>query len=231
MQIAFLSDIHGNYPALKEVFNYLNKNKITKIYCLGDYVNYYYQPQKCIDLLIRNKAICIKGNHENIFLRSLKYPRIKKKLSDRYGNSVFLNEKNLKKKHIHFLKSLPTKIETSINNKKFLIAHGAPWDNNFYFYKDVKNKWKKKIESYNKDFIILGHTHRAMNLKVSKKLTIMNPGSIGQPRDNYGYASWLLLETDKLKFQFIKTKYNLDKIINQIKKNDPNNNKLLKYFK
>ena len=98
MQIAFLSDIHGNYPALKEVFKYLNKEKITKIYCLGDYVNYYYQPQKCIDLLIQNKAICIKGNHENIFFRSLRYPKIKKKMSERYGNSIYLNEKSLKKK-------------------------------------------------------------------------------------------------------------------------------------
>ena len=231
MRIAFLSDIHGNYPALKEVIKYLNKEKIINIFCLGDYVNYYYQPQKCIDLLIKNKAKCIKGNHESIFFRSLKYPKIKKKLSEKYGNSIFLNEKILKKRHLDFLKSLPTKIETNINNKSFLVAHGAPWDNNFYFYSDVKNKWKKKINSYNKDFIILGHTHRAMNLKISKKLTVFNPGSIGQPRDNYKYASWLLLETGKLKFKFMKTKYNLSKIIKQIKNNDPNNQRLLRYFK
>ena len=103
-------------------------------------------------------------------------------------------------------------------------------DNNFYFYSDVKNKWKKKINSYNKDFIILGHTHKAMNLKISKKLTVFNPGSIGQPCDNYRYASWLLLETDRLKFKFMRTKYNLSEIIKQIKDNDPHNQKLLRYF-
>ena len=72
MSIAFISDIHGNYDALKEVFKQIKKLNIKKTYCLGDIVNYYYEPGKCIDLLIKNKVRCIRGNHEKIFLRSLK---------------------------------------------------------------------------------------------------------------------------------------------------------------
>ena len=60
MQVAFISDIHANYPALKAILNDIQKLKITQIYCLGDIVNYYYEPHKCIDAIIKNKINCIK---------------------------------------------------------------------------------------------------------------------------------------------------------------------------
>ena len=60
MLIAFISDIHGNYAALKAVLINIKKLKIKKIYCLGDIVNYYYEPDKCIDSLIKNKIKSIK---------------------------------------------------------------------------------------------------------------------------------------------------------------------------
>ena len=72
MKICILSDIHGNYDALKKCVSEAKKLKVKKFLCLGDYVGYYYEPDKCIDLLIKLKAICIKGNHENIFLEILK---------------------------------------------------------------------------------------------------------------------------------------------------------------
>ena len=72
MKICILSDIHGNYEALKKCILEAKKDGVKTILCLGDYVGYYYEPEKCIDLLIKEKAICIKGNHEDIFLELLK---------------------------------------------------------------------------------------------------------------------------------------------------------------
>ena len=95
MKIAFLSDIHGNYEALKAVFLELKKKKISKVVCLGDYLNYYYEPKKCLDLLIKKKAICIKGNHEEIFLETLKNKKKIKLYAERYGNSIYINLKQL----------------------------------------------------------------------------------------------------------------------------------------
>ena len=97
MKIAFISDIHGNYDALKEVLKKINKLKIKKIYCLGDIVNYYYEPGKCIDLLIKNKVKCIKGNHEKILLNIYKNRKLKKIFAQKYGNSIYINFKKLKK--------------------------------------------------------------------------------------------------------------------------------------
>ena len=106
MKICILSDIHGNYDALKKCIEEAKKNDVEIILCLGDYVGYYYEPEKCIDLLIKEKAVCIKGNHENILLDLLKN---KKKLAlfiSKYGSGINLALKKLKKKHVNFIKKL-----------------------------------------------------------------------------------------------------------------------------
>ena len=101
MRLAFISDIHGNFDALKAAMLDIKKNKIEKIFCLGDIVNYYYEPHKCIDLLIKNNVKCIKGNHETIFFKTLESKKAKK-FSKIYGNSIFKNFKLLKKNIFFF---------------------------------------------------------------------------------------------------------------------------------
>ena len=71
MRLAFISDIHGNFDALKAAMLDIKKNKIEKIFCLGDIVNYYYEPHKCIDLLIKNNVKCIKEITKLFFLKLL----------------------------------------------------------------------------------------------------------------------------------------------------------------
>ena len=119
MKLAFISDIHSNFDALKAVMIDIKKNKVEKIFCLGDIINYYYEPHKCIDLLIRNNVKCIKGNHENIFFETLKSKKKAKKFSTFYGNSIFMNFKLLKKKHVLFLRSLKSQLKFSINKENF----------------------------------------------------------------------------------------------------------------
>jgi len=230
MKIAIISDIHGNYDALEAIIKYLEKKKIKKIICLGDYVNYYYDAEKCINLLIKKKATCIKGNHDDILIKYFKNKKKLNFLASKYGNSIYRNLDNLKKKHINYLKSLPKRLIVKINKKKILIAHGAPWKSDFYFYKNVKSKWKKKIKKYNKDIFIFGHTHYPMKIILDDKKIILNPGSVGQPRNNSKKACWLLLNVETMNFKFMQTSYDKKKLINQIKKYDPNNKRLLKYF-
>lgn len=231
MKIAFLSDIHGNYEALKAVFLELKKKKISKVVCLGDYLNYYYEPKKCLDLLIKKKAICIKGNHEEIFLETLKNKKKIKSYADKYGNSIYINLKQLNQKYIDYIKFLPKNINIKIGSKRTLISHGSPWKIDFYFYKNIEDKWKKKIRKYNKELFILGHTHHPMILKlINKKKMVLNPGSVGQPRNGTSDACWMIIDDKSMRTEFMKTPYNTKKLINQIKKNDPGKKNLLKYF-
>jgi len=230
MKVAFISDIHGNYSALEAVFKEIKKLQIEKIYCLGDIVNYYCEPDKCIDLLRKNDVISIKGNHEKILLETYKSKIKFNKYSKLYGNSIKINHIKLKNKHVEYLRSLNFQKKININGKKILLAHGAPWKNNFYFYKNTKKKWVDKISKYKYDYIILGHTHIPMKKKISKNKQLLNPGSIGQPRNKECGASWMTLDTNSMTFQILKTNYDHKRIKKQIMLYDRNNLKISKYF-
>lgn len=69
MRIAFISDIHGNYDAFKAVLKDIKKLKVDKVYCLGDIVNYYYEPHKCINILIQKKLKASKETTKIFYLR------------------------------------------------------------------------------------------------------------------------------------------------------------------
>ena len=94
----------------------------------------------------------------------------------------------------------------------------------------ILKKWFKKISKYKYNAIILGHTHIPMNKKLPNKMKILNPGSVGQPRDKTCGASWMVLNSDKMIFQIVKTKYDHTKIKKQIKKYDKNNIRFFRYF-
>lgn len=229
MKICILSDIHGNYEALKKCIGEAKKDGIKTILCLGDYVGYYYEPEKCIDLLIKEKAICIKGNHEDIFLELLKNKKKLPLFIAKYGNGINLAIKKLNTKHINFIKKLKVNKEIVIDNLKFLLSHGSPWDPNLYIY---PNKFKKYVDTFKKykcDFILLGHTHIQMKKKMNKKI-VLNPGSVGQPRDGDYLAKWAIIDTKTKKIIFKKTKFDSTSLVKKINNYDPNNKKLIKYF-
>ena len=78
---------------------------------------------------------------------------------------------------------------------------------------------------------MLGHTHISMIKKLEKKKILINPGSVGQPRNNIIGAQWLIFDTDTKKIIKKKTLYSQKKIKKQISKYDSSNMRLLKYFK
>lgn len=230
MKIAFISDVHGNYDALKEVLRDIKKLKINKIYCLGDIVNYYYQPHKCIDLFIKKKIKSVRGNHENILFDTLKNKNKKTHYAKIYGHSVNINIEKIKHRHIIFLKKLKKKLTFKIKNFKIILAHGSPWSENTYIYPNFKNKIKNSLAKYKVDYIFLGHTHVPMNIKINKKTSIINPGSVGQPRNRCNNACWAIFDTSNFQIKFMETKYDKKKLIKNIIRYDGLNSKLKKYF-
>lgn len=229
--IYVISDIHGNYEALKVFFSSIKKTNKDQIYCLGDIVGYYYQANECLNLLRKHKVIVIKGNHEINFIKSMKNKNLLNKYCEKYGNSYRLSIKNISSKNKVFLKKLSIKKKIRLNNFSILFAHGAPWKNDEYIYENRINKFKKKFRKYKFDICFLGHTHRRMNCLINNKL-IVNPGSIGQPRDKLkGKASWVEFDEKKKSIHFKNKKYNTTKLKKQIKLYDRDKFKFLsKYF-
>tara|TARA_B110000305_G_C19414766_1_gene627355 strand:- start:639 stop:854 length:216 start_codon:yes stop_codon:yes gene_type:complete len=65
---------------------------------------------------------------------------------------------------------------------------------------------------------------------INKKKMVLNPGSVGQPRNGTSDACWMIIDDKNMRIDFMKTPYSTKKLINQIKKNDPDKKNLLKYF-
>jgi len=216
MKLLLIGDIHANYEALKTVLEVPHDNAI----CLGDTVDYGPDPDKCIDLL-REKAIpTIRGNHDNAVAFGVdcqcgyKYKHL----------SIATREytwKILDKSRIGYLQKLPLLIEELIDGKRFYLTHGSPRSMFEYIKPDtpdevIRNMVDEAMETMDADFLVIGHSHIPMDKKLGN-LTIINPGSVGQPRDGDPRASCVLFDTKHDKAEFLRLDYDTDAVCTKIK--------------
>lgn len=214
MRIAIFSDIHGNKYALKEALNKMNEIGIDVHICCGDLVGYYYYHNEVIEALRNIKNIyCVRGNHDQIFIDIFDQKIETSTYKAKYGCSIekFLN--TISKDNLDFLRNLSIEQDILLDGYKIKIVHGSPWNPiNDYVYPDSDFE---RYSEVNVDYILQGHTHYPMLIK-QQKCQIINPGSIGQPRDG-GYPSFVVFDTTKKQVEFIQFKYNIEKLISDIK--------------
>jgi len=198
MTIAVFSDIHGNVSSLEEALKIMDTLNPDKYLFLGDMAGYYYYQNESIELLNDiNNLISIKGNHDEYFLKSLLNKATLKQLDEKYGQSYSLLHDNITETSKSFFYNL---LECEINDT-FEAYHGSP--NNYledYVYKETKIKLTTTVP-----FIFLGHTHYPMIKHVNDTL-IVNPGSIGQPRD-YNKGSFSIVDLKDKKVENIRYTY------------------------
>ncbi len=188
--IAVISDLHSNLEALEAVLKDIQSKKISKIFCCGDIVGYNTNPNEVCELLEKKQVTCILGNHDQAIL-SKDYS---------WFNSVAevalqWTQENISKKSTSFLKSLSTFHEEIIENKKHFFVHGSPEDHLYqYVFPGVSDKILEKfLKSTKADVLVMGHTHFPFTRKLGNKL-VVNPGSVGQPRDNNPKASYAIMD-------------------------------------
>ena len=228
MKIAFFSDIHGNIYALEAALKHAINLNIKKFICLGDYVGYYYWPDKCLDKLREINAIMIKGNHEEILNDVISNQNYKNFILEKYGNGHNIALEKMSKSQINFLLNLRNSEILNLPNKlQIKICHGSPNSIDEYLYPDCD---KNLLDSFlEKDSLIAcGHTHYQMKYVNFENKMIFNPGSIGQPRaKGVNGACWASLCTETKIAQFYETPYDKSEIMKTIERNDPSN----KYLK
>ncbi|NHJ00856.1 MAG: metallophosphoesterase [Candidatus Heimdallarchaeota archaeon] len=223
MRIAFISDIHGNLEALKAVIEDIDQTRsVDYIYCNGDIVGYYPNPVECIDIIKERCEYTIQGNHDaaittrNFSKRIEWFNPIAAKALTWTRNRLLKPDADVQ---FQFLKSLKPRKEFQLENRQVLLAHGTPekkWEYFLYPYwideplleqKVRISQWLKKW-----DLVVLGHTHWAFYYKNRGKITL-NPGSVGQPRDEDSRASYAIVDFTKttMKPQIIRLKYDISK--------------------
>ena len=227
MKIAFLSDIHANIEAFKNVLSTIDKENVDAIYIAGDLVGYYYHPDQVIDICMSRKNIyCIRGNHDRNFLNALNDEDLMSTLIKKYGFAYALTKEKLNEKQISWLKSLPTQRKIEINKISITVAHGSIRSEDEYVYPNKSVEYLKGQLS-DSEFTILGHTHHPFLWNYKNKW-LVNPGSVGQPRDQVGLSSFIYLDLENKTILPRKIKFPIKQLEKEIEKYDPNNNYLKK---
>lgn len=202
MKFAFLADIHGNYDALKAVVNELPS--VDRLVVLGDVLGYYPFFGECIDELEKAGTEYIRGNHEAYQMNVLQRP--KHPIFD-WFYSYF--EENASDRDRYWLKNLQAEKSLQLQEQTLKLFHGSPWSVSEYIYPDFL-EWSR-FDSIDADIIVLGHTHRPMDVHRGKK-RIINPGSVGQPRDSNPHASYAIYDDETQQLQFCRTRYDTHRL-------------------
>ena len=208
MKILFISDIHGNYPALISLEKYFSE--VDKVICLGDIVGYHCYVNEVVEFLIKHHVACIQGNHDRYVFEGVENQTKQINKSVRFG--IEIAQKKLSRENRRWLESLPTSYSFKVDGLSLLCCHGSPWDvTNGYVYAD-SNLFSKMLE-FSFDVIALGHTHRAYTLSQGNQI-VFNPGSVGQARDTEGVVCAMIFDTSTMVLDVIQEPYDFMETLN-----------------
>jgi putative phosphoesterase len=221
-RILLISDIHGNHDALKAV---LSEVRYDEAFCLGDLVDYGPEPAECIDWVRRNGIATIRGNHDNAVAYKVDCGcgYVYKHLSEatREYTWASIGDSDMK-----FLAGLPLLADKDADGIKMTLAHGSPKSFFDYIYPDTPaGRLDELTEGPGCEFLAVGHTHKPCIL-LAKNTTILNPGSVGQPRDGDTRASCMVLDTDTKKAEIVRINYDLEAVCEKIRAKMPHAHEL-----
>jgi len=194
VRLALLGDIHGNAAALRAVLESASAERVDALLVTGDLVGYYFDAQGVLDLLAPWRKYVVRGNHEDMLAAAREDRSALPSIERKYGSGVRVALETLSGEALDALCSLPHPLEIDADGARMLLCHGAPWDNDVYVYPDADETLLARCAVPGYKFVILGHTHHPMVRGVTGT-TIVNPGSVGQPRNRQPGAHWALLDT------------------------------------
>lgn len=208
-RIAILADIHSNAPAFKEVLIECKKHSPELYLIAGDIVGYNPFPNEVISELmrIRFKEV-VQGNHDRAVVTGNT-----SWFSGDASAAVKWTRKNIKDLNLKFLFTRKDKLRLNVDGKHILMCHGAPWDPDEYI---LANQVEEDMLRENRvDVLIMGHTHIPFAKKYSSGIVI-NPGSVGQPRDGDPRASGSILDTETMEVTKLRVDYDIDAVADAI---------------
>ncbi len=220
MKVGLLGDIHGNYLALEAVLNAAKECDVTRFLVTGDLIGYYFWPGKVLELLSSVECTIVKGNHEGMLTSVVENPYLLPPIEKKYGSGLRVVLEQLNNEQVMELIRLPETQNVNINSCDILLCHGSPWDTDQYIYPDASEALLKKCTSFGVNIIIMGHTHYPLYRKIGTTFLI-NPGSVGQPRNKQPGASWAILDTETKNVTFRNENYPIQSVVDEASHREP----------
>jgi putative phosphoesterase len=180
MRIGVLADLHGNLPAFEAVLDDLPA--VDRLVCAGDVVGYNPWPVECVDAVRERETPTVMGNHDRAVVRGSAV-----RFNAMAAAGVEYARDRLDEDRLSWLGALPD--ERTVAAGRVRVVHGHPEDPNRYTYPDEFSP----AMLGEADLLVTGHTH-VQGYRAFDEGVVMNPGSVGQPRDGDPRAAYAVVD-------------------------------------
>jgi putative phosphoesterase len=210
VRLLIVSDLHANVSALERVVEHADAVAV-----LGDLVDYGPDPEATIAWVRRNATYAVRGNHDEA-VASGAPTGASERLVDVAEESATWTRARLGDADRHFLGSLPLRAEFSFAGTTFAAVHAAPSDPlRPYLRPDTPDeRWQSELASVQAEWLLVGHTHLPFMRRFGLQ-TVLNPGSVGQPRDGIPLASYMIWEDGDV--FLIRRRYAVDDVVRRLR--------------
>jgi diadenosine tetraphosphatase ApaH/serine/threonine PP2A family protein phosphatase len=224
MRAAVISDIHANLAALESVLDAIERAEVKEIWCLGDVLGYGAEPDDCTDLVRERCDVCLLGNHDLAVLGGLDIATF----SEAAAEAVAWTRQNVAERTLEFVRHL----EPAGERGEMELFHASPRDPIWEYVLSAEQA-DACLDAQRSRTALIGHSHVALFftrpvgadgrevrgaqagegtlLAIDEGEWLINPGSVGQPRDGDPRAAWLELETDQGEARFHRVPYDIDR--------------------
>lgn len=217
-----LADIHGNAEALQAVMDDAPEADETLV--LGDTMGYGPRPGRCLELLRDRDATMIKGNHDAALNDEIPY----RQKFNRHGvAAIDYQKKVMSNDQKQYINDLPKKHTT----ESYAAYHGSPTQPLWEYIRRPRQA-QKALDAAPSSTVLTGHTHEpaifsgeSLECLTPKVQTaqdtsgpcLINPGSVGQPRDRNSDAAYAVMDTDEQCVRFARVNYDIDAVADRIR--------------
>jgi len=219
MKVGLLSDIHGNADALLAVLSAARREMVESLIIAGDFVGYYYAIDRVLEILQGWPFSAVRGNHEDM-LQAWLSGGDRAAIKGKYGSALEEAVRRLPRESIEWLLALPRNRAVVVDGKRCYICHGSPRATDEYIYPDALKEKSDILFEQNADLVVFGHTHRPLIWSRSGTI-VVNPGSVGQPRDYQPGACWALWDTASHSVELRRESYDMQPVLAEAMARDP----------
>ena len=221
MRVAIVSDIHGNRHAFEAVLEALRGEGPDEVWCLGDLVGYGADPDACVALARKHADVCLAGNHDLAVTGALPIDEF----SSGAAAAAEWTQEVMEPVNVTYLRGLrPTDQREGVG-----LYHASPRDPVWEYVLSALLA-ELSLSGMRERVGLIGHSHVALAFTrppdgpVSGERRypgeeadlggdsgwLLNPGSVGQPRDGDPRAAWLLLDLDSERATWQRTEYDVE---------------------
>lgn len=214
LRLLVVSDIHSNLTALEKVLE--DAGGFDELICAGDVVGYGPDPGVCVETVKELGAVCVSGNHD--FAAST---GDSSNLNAYAEEAIAINRRLMNPGQAAWLGGLPRRFALNREGVAVAIVHGSPaYPLMEYVYpSEARMRAEEFFEATGADLLIMGHTHVPFIHRIGDRV-LLNPGSVGQPRDGDPRASYMLVDLDDggIEVKHVRVEYEIEAVAVRIRR-------------